>query len=380
MRSSSRSRILSFPIALHLAANALLWVASAVVLLPGTGAAQTEETVDLVEVAPGVLAALQPARLRFFDSNSVILVNEDDILVVDAQANAKHVAAVIAAVRARSDKPVRTLVNTHWHGDHTQGNSVWRDAIGPDLEIIGHATQPEDIEKRARAQTMQDAEELAAALEKAEDELAQGRGLQGEKLDEDGRIALRARLDRNYDYLESMRSHRWDVPNRTFEDTLVLHKGSRTIELHHFRGHTRGDVVLFLPQEKILISGDLVDDLPYGGHGNPRQWLETLRTLDTFDFDTMIPGHGSVRHGKEHLHRITRLVETIVSQVDQAVADGADLETTQKRVDLSAFHDQLVPDDVAQRNWDRFMPETIRQAWLVARGEWSEVPADTSSP
>jgi glyoxylase-like metal-dependent hydrolase (beta-lactamase superfamily II) len=282
------------------------------------------------------------------------------------------VRLLIAAVQKRSAKPVRTLVNTHWHGDHTQGNGIWREVIGDDLEIIGHSTHVVDIEKRAKAQALSDADELEETLRQAEAELTAGRGLQGETLDDDGRTALRARLDRNYAYLEAQRSIRWEQPTRTFEDRLILERGDRRIELRHYRGHTRGDVVVYLPAEKVLITGDLVDDLPYGGHGNPREWLATLRELEKIDFEIMIPGHGRVRHGKDHLRVIIRLVESILEQVGAAVATGADLETTQKQVDLSEFHALLVTDDVAERNFGDFMPATIEQAWLEARGEWTD--------
>jgi glyoxylase-like metal-dependent hydrolase (beta-lactamase superfamily II) len=318
---------------------------------------------------PGVFAALQPTRLRFFDSNSVVLINADDVMIVDAQSSADQVRALIEEVAKRTDKPVRTLINTHWHADHTQGNAIWKEAVGAPLEIIGHSSQGEDIEQRAKGQLLKDADELQAALRNAEEELSDGRGLQGEKLDEDGRMALRARLDRNYAYLETQRQTQWELPNRTFEDQLELQRGARTIQLRHYRGHTRGDVVLYLPKEKVLITGDLVDDLPYCGHGYPQEWLATLRELEGLDFEYMIPGHGQVRQGKDHLRLIIRLVESILEQVNAAVAEGADLDSTKQRVDLSEFHDTLVTDDVAQRNFDRFMPETIERAWLEARGE-----------
>ena len=324
---------------------------------------------EIVEVVPGVLAALQPTARRFNDSNSVVIINEEDILIVDAQSNAAQVQALIDQVAERSDKPVRTLVNTHWHADHTQGNAIWKEAVGASLEIIGHVTQLQDIEQRAKGQQLKDADELEAELRDAEVELDNGRGLQGEKLDEDGRMALRARLDRNYLYLETVRQRQWELPNRTFQNHLELQRGDRTIELRHYRGHTRGDVVLYLPKEKVLITGDLVDDLPYGGHGYPKEWLATLRELEKLDFDYLIPGHGEIRQGKAHLRLIIRMVESIVEQVNAAVADGADLEATQSRVDLSEFHDKLVTDDVAQRNYDHFMPGTIERAWLEARGE-----------
>lgn len=94
------------------------------------------------EVAPGVWAALrrEPAGMGF-DANSVFLVNEADVVVVDTNVTPESARASLAALRRVTDKPVSVVINTHWHEDHVLGNQVYRDAF-PGVEIVAHASAP----------------------------------------------------------------------------------------------------------------------------------------------------------------------------------------------------------------------------------------------
>ena len=340
-----------------------------VVIVLWAGVAATQE-VELQAVAPGVYAALQPHAKRFSDSNAVIIVNDTDVIVIDAQASVSWVRSLIGRIRALTDKPVRTLVFTHWHGDHTQNAALYVEAFGDSLTLIGHQTQGEDIRARAVPQLRQEADDLEAAIGDAETRLAAGKARDGSALDDAGKTILAGQIATARVTLGEKRQAQFLVPTQTFDDRLVLRRGARTIELRHYRGHTRGDVVVYLPREKVLVTGDLLDDLPYGGHGYPRAWVQTLAALAELDFTTVIPGHGRVRTGKEHLQLVRRFFTALVEQVQQAVLEGKSLEATQAGLDVPAFRNALTADDaVAVQAFDAFVPATVERAWLEARGE-----------
>lgn len=124
----------------------------AVALLPpGVAAPAAASEVRVEELAPGVFAALQPEARRFNESNSLFVIRPDGVLVVDAQSTLAATGAVIREIRARTELPVTHLILTHWHGDHVQGISAYREAW-PEVEVIGHATVAEDIGDRAQPQ------------------------------------------------------------------------------------------------------------------------------------------------------------------------------------------------------------------------------------
>jgi len=342
------------------------------VLLTAARAGGAEATSsEVVEVAEGVLAVLQPAERRFDDSNTVVVTLGDALLVVDAQATLEATRSTIAAIRERSALPVCWLVLTHWHGDHVQGASAYRE-VWPEVEIVGHASLVEDVPRRAEQALDEDIETWATAIAEAEERLARGVDRQGCALGEEGRATLASRIEAARGRLDGMRSvHRpFAVPNAAYEDERTIEHDGRIVRLLHHIGHTRGDTVVWIPDVGVLASGDLLDDLPFGGHGRPASWIAALRGLEELPVEAIVPGHGSVRRDRDHLTLVRTMFESIVEQVAVAVAAGADLDVTQARVELERFHRALVGDDTAAaRAWDAFVPATIERAWLEARGE-----------
>lgn len=350
VRSSAAVRLI-------VTATALLAVSAET---PASARAQAP-TLRLTPVADGVYAALQPVERRFDDGNAAVVVMEDGVLVVDTHDSPVPAREVIAAIRQVTDKPVRWVVNTHWHGDHVQGNEAYRDAF-PDAQFIAHEATARDIEARAGPALAEDRESVPGWIERAREALRTGTA-DGRTLTEEQIRTLRGQLERRERYWADIREVTdFVIPTRTFSDTLTLTNG-RTVRLIHFGGHTEGDIALLLPAERVLITGDLLDDMPYTGHGSPRALIRTLHAFDTMDFETMIPGHGSVRHGKIHLHDVLALFESIVDQTERARAEGLDMDATVERVDLSAFRDRFVNDDASARYWPFFMAEAIRRAW-----------------
>ncbi len=330
------------------------------------------------KVAEGVYAVMPPEAMRFDESNAAVVLRDDGVLVVDTQSAPSVARAVLARIRQITPKPVRWVVNTHWHGDHVQGNSVYLDAF-PGVQIVAHAATREDIEARAMPQREEDLEETAAWVERARRAL-ESKTEDGRPLGEDALADLSARLERRAAHLERLREvTEFIFPTRTFEGTLDLFPGDpprgmpsdRPILLKHFAGHTRGDVVVHLPGVRVLITGDLLDDLPFTGHGSPRALVETLRALGKLEFDAIIPGHGRVRTGDEardHLRRTIELFDTIVTQASAAATEGLGVEETKKRVDVSALRDHFVTDDASDRYWDFFIGEAITRARDEAAG------------
>ena len=110
----------------------------------------------------------------------------------------------------------------------------------------------------------------------------------------------------------------------TFDRRLVIHRGGREIHLLFLgRAHTAGDVVAFIPSERVIATGDLMHGLlPYMGDGFPDEWPATLRALEALEFDRVIPGHGSIQEGKSVLAQFRGYVEEITEKVARGVERG----------------------------------------------------------
>jgi cyclase len=335
-------------------------------MLPCT-ASQCWSAAVVQPVAPGVYVVLQPFADRFNDSNSTIIILDDSVVVVDTQTTLTATRATLEQIHRITDKPVRWVINTHWHGDHVQGNQVYREAFSS-VQFVAQVKTREDMAQRATAELKDDVANLPGQIEKYRQMLTSGHASDGESLTAQQKSLLEMRVGTFSSQLPDLRQTHIVLPDVTFDSTLSLYSGNREIRLIHYAGHTRGDVVVFLPAEKVLITGDLVDDMPYTGDGFPVALVKTLHELDQLDFDLMIPGHGGIKKGHEHLHLVTRLFESIVSQVQDGVRLGLSLEDTKKKVNVEQFRAPLTGgEEHATRAFEGFVPVAIERAYLEAR-------------
>jgi len=142
------------------------------------------------------------------------------------------------------------------------------------------------------------------------------------------------------------------VPNVSFDRELNIDLGNRPVEIRFIgRGNTAGDTIVYLPKEKILMTGDLVDHpAPYFFGGFPVDQVTTLETLASFEATTVVPGHGDVLHDKTYIVQLIDLLKAVNDAVEKEVNDGKTLEEVQaslpKTFDVKSWKNKLVGDNV----------------------------------
>jgi cyclase len=246
------------------------------------------------EVAPGVYFARGTGEVNV-GSNSMVVVNDEDVLVVDSHITPDAARELVAAIAGLTDKPITTLVNTHFHYDHANGNQIF----GNGIEIIGHEYTRQklmtDVLSEPTYKLQGSVEALTPRLEEMEAQLAAAEG--EERADLEKRIAVMRR------HISAQSEIVLTPPQRTLTDSMTLQKGSRTIELHFLgRGHTAGDVVIYLPAEKVIYTGDLFyDGAPYLADGFPLEFIDTLEKLKGIDAEIILGGHGDVTRDKSRI-------------------------------------------------------------------------------
>jgi len=289
---------------------------------------------EVVEVAPGVYAVVRHWDAGTADGNSMFIINDSDVVVVDTGGYAADARQIIADIRRRTDKPVRYIVTTHHHGDHMTGNEALLAAY-PGAEIIGHtATRELSI-----ADGPIDPGPFRKELERVNQALATGRTSDGEVVTPERRKHLELAKANFAFFIGDNRGVERVPPTMTFAERLVLHRGKRTIEVRFFgEGHTPGDAVVYLPKERVLAAGDLVvHPVPFGGATNLRAWPETLRAIRKLDVAVIVPGHGDILRDWDYVDREIALLDSTWAQVRKAVEAGANLEATRKAVDGEAL-------------------------------------------
>lgn len=360
------------------AVHRLIFIAGLLLVLPisassagGASAVPVPDKtlIEIREVAPGVHSVLAPPALRFADANSTVIRTGREIIVVDVPGRPDRAIALLDWIEAMADKPVRYLILTHWHGDHTQLAGLFVQRF-PDLEIIAHPTLVEDLPGRMEPALAEEVDGLATALEEAEQRHRSGLNEQGESLAPDASEELAAAIGRARERLRVLAGIGTGIgtgivrPTLLVPDELVLQRGERQIRILHLPGHTEGDLVVFLPREKVVITADLLDAIPFAGHGDLTRWIASLDALERLEFNIVIPGHGEPLHGKKHLQVVRDFLRSIRDEVNRLTAEGLALEETKGQVDVERFRAPLAgEEDLPNRAFDHFRDAAIERAW-----------------
>jgi cyclase len=297
--------------------------------------AAAAQSFDITKVADGVYAAIGKPGVF---SNAAFIVNNDEVIVVDTHLRPSWARDLLAEIRKVTDKPVRYVVNTHWHGDHVQGNQVYLSVFGKNVEYLAQHNTRDDMIKKAIPSVQEDlAKNVPEAIQRIEKMLSSGQDQNGKPIDDQRRQDLTAALAAQKAYLEELKSIQITLPTITFERSLALHRPGRTIHIYYLgKGHTRGDVVVFLPKEKVAVTGDLLTNgIPFTRDSYPVEWAATLEALQQLDWTQAIPGHGPVQQGKDQIGKLIAFMKDVVAGVQAAAAKGASLEDTKKSLDLS---------------------------------------------
>ncbi len=290
-----------------------------------------------VELAPGIFQFMTPDVAGNVVGNSIAVVMDNDVLVFDATLLPGTATVEIQALSTLTPKPVRYLVNSHWHPDHAGGNAGFVAAY-PEVEIIASRETRRLMRNTANAYIKTLEFETAQENLAINKQLKSGLGADGKHLTAKDREDLRAQLAGEDRFLAEFRAVQTKLPTLVFDKALTLHHGGRELRFLALPGHTAGDVALYLPAEKILFSGDLLAyPVPFCADSHPTEWIASLETLARLDAITMVPGHGPAQHDNTYLHLVLDALRSVRQQVEEALHRGLSFEETRKAVKLDAI-------------------------------------------
>ena len=290
------------------------------------------------QVVPGVFSAIGTGAMNV-GSNSAVIVDADDVLIVDSHISPASGRAMLQELRSITDKPVRFLVNTHFHYDHVNGNQ----AFAPAADVIGH-----DYTRRKLTGDVLQVGMFADVLRGLPRQLDDLKARAAKETDPAARTRLEQQLRVQTAYGESLEDLRLTPPTVVLDDRLTLYRGNREIRLLFLgRGHTGGDVVAYLPKERVLCSGDLlVNGLPNLIDGFINDWPDTLEKLKSLDFDDVIPGHGEPFKGKERIDWLQAFLRDLWQQASALHEQNVSAEEAATRIDMTPHrqHYATIPD------------------------------------
>jgi glyoxylase-like metal-dependent hydrolase (beta-lactamase superfamily II) len=325
-------------------------------------------------VAPRVWTLFQP-RFQVQPAGNVTIIEQaDGLVLVDTGGSPGAGRRVVAAIRTLSDKPVKAVIITHWHGDHPQGLS----------EILKAWPKARTIATRATAahladpQTMNtpatpDAAANAAFQKQVAGFVAYAQSMGGRATD-DREKAGWARAERLFRQYGPDMDGALTLPvAEGVADRLVLDDARAPAEVLFLgRANTDGDAVVWLPRQKVLICGDIVvAPFPFGFGSYPADWLQTLTTLRRYDFQVLVPGHGPPQRDRAYLDRLAAALTDVRTQVTALAAAGLSLEEVDRRFDATTQLETFAGDDPWLARWVRqyWLSPIIASAYKEAKGQ-----------
>ena len=326
------------------------------------------------ELKPGVhLLATPPDYLGGVTGNIIVIEQSDGLVMIDSGLTAADGRRAVAYARSLGGKPVKALLYTHWHNDHPQGGSEIR-AAWPGVRIISTAATARSL-RAATARYVgyqpnvwfdaifrQQVEGLHRQIDEALKDPAHD-------------AATRARYERmkreSTERIAAFPGTHLVLPTETFTDRLLIDDRERPVELLFLgRANTDGDAVAWLPNERIVVTGDIVvSPIPFGFFSYPADWLRVIGRLKGMHYAMLIPGHGEPQTDTAYIDRLAATLTDIRRQVGPLARRGLTAAQVRERVDYAAQTAVFGDTPRHKRLFDAYWltPMTIN-AWVEARG------------
>ena len=317
-------------------------------------------TRSITEVADGIYVIRHQDTITGFpNGNTTVVIGAKEVLVVDSAYLASEARQDVEQIRKWTILPVRYLVNTHWHNDHTMGNGIYSEAF-PGLTVVAQretATMIRGYLGGWYARHRKERERLMKRVESGKDEDGKAISESQKKEDGDDLAGEEQLLSDHPDFQPT-------VPDTVFEKELKLDLGNRLVDIRYLgKGNTSGDAVVFLPAERILMAGDLVvHPVPFVCSGYPSEWALTLQKLIDLNPKAVIPGHGEVLQGTGYVKQVQGLLNTVVDAVrEEFYVNGNALEQAfvQKAVEKKLDFEKL------RRSFDGGDPDNLEQSEAI---------------
>ena len=336
----------------------------------GPGAVRTLASFGLARpdsLAPGVYAVTRAEPLALAgNANSLLIIGDRDVTVVDAQFTRQATLETIAVLRSLTALPVGTVINTHWHDDHLAGNQVYRDSF-PQARFVMHANTAADLASIGAPNRTGTYENAPPLVDRYARLLGMGLGIDSTAVTPPERASVQHALRIMRRYIAEGPGFR-DVPaTELVRDRLTWRSGNRTIDVRWFGcGNTRGDLVVHLPDDGIVAAGDLlVMPVPFAFLSHPRSWVAVLDSISALSPRIILPGHGTAQRNQEYLRGVRGLLSTVVEQAGAARARGDSLP--QALASITLDQERLrVTNDEKWGNWmfnNFFLQPAVRAAY-----------------
>jgi cyclase len=321
---------------------------------------------EIQKIGNGVYFA-QARPQAMLNCNAGIFVRSKDVVVVDTHSKPSAAAGLIAQMKREvTTKPVRYVINTHFHWDHTQGSHAYRLA-NEKVDFIASAATRDLMAKLSVARMKASVGEVPKLIDGLRARAARSTPAGEKAFCADQIRQLQA-------YQAELQNYTPELPTITFDKSYLLKDPAYDLHID-FRGHahTAGDVVVFCPQERAIATGDVIHGfLPFIADGFPRIWPGTIDAIGQADFNKIMPGHAALQTDRIAMINLRNYIEELTDKVEQGRKAGLTVAEMQKRItvaSLKSLHSngyEAYLARMSERSHSRFAQESPLQTGVNA--------------
>ncbi len=305
------------------------------------------------------------------DGNSTVIFGDSGIFVVDANLVSPSSSDVVKFIKETTSNSVKYLLVTHWHYDHYLGAESFKKSY-PGVEIITHNETKRIMLNNINRYLNLTLKTFENEIDSTKASLLRGTKADGTTLTQYEKERAEQMIKDAVIYMPALKKSVFILPTITFDSELNITLGDKEIQVRHYgRGNTPGDAFVYLPQDKVLITGDLlVYPIPYAFGCYPAEWIKTLKKMSLLNAEIVIPGHGEVQYNKDYLLAVIDALEEVTGQVSHLAAEGMSLDEVKKAVNFDALKEKLAGGDEGKK-WafeNYFITPLIPRAYDEAKG------------
>jgi glyoxylase-like metal-dependent hydrolase (beta-lactamase superfamily II) len=298
-----------------------------------------------------------------YEGNSIVIEQSDGLVVVDAGGSPVSGRHIAEAIKGFSPKPVKYLIYTHYHGDHTLGAGEllkrW-----PHLAIVATENTRANMLGKSMDYIKTYDTDYAGAIEFSRQQMTDT------SLPDAVRRGRAQYVEAGPSIVAGYHNLRAFPPALTFSERFSIPDSEEPVEVAFLgNANTDGDAVVWIPRDRILCSGDIiVSPIPYAAASYPTAWLSVLDRIGQYDFAQLVPGHGEVQVDRRYIDRLINTLRRVRTSVSELAQQGKSLDDIYKETRF----DDLVADFAGDDAWLRklfdafFLHSLIKNAYFEA--------------
>jgi glyoxylase-like metal-dependent hydrolase (beta-lactamase superfamily II) len=283
------------------------------------GICANSKFLEIIKVSDNVYV-FKP-KIDWVHSNCVAVIGSESILIVDTFIQSNYADEAIRLLKGISNLPVQYVVNTHWHNDHVMGNYAFKKAF-PECQIVMHDSTYVYMAKNITKAIENEEQSMKSDIESTEKELAEGKRSNGYHLTPAIAAFWKWTIDETKEYQKNYKPNKLVNGEILFSNTLTLNLGTEKVVLMHAEddGHSKGDVIVWIEDKKVLITGDIiVGPTPYATGSNITGMVRSIQKVIDMNPSTIIPGHGVILHDLSYPKLLLELFTEMSMKSQEAV-------------------------------------------------------------